>query len=514
MWEAIQSNRRKSWVLVFAMLLVLLALGAAIGGSLGGYFAGPEQNNILGGLFFGIIVSSGLWFILTAISIAQGDNILLQMSGAKEIEKQDHPQLVNVVEEMTIAAQLPARPRIYIINDMGMNAFATGKSPDKSAVAITAGLLAKLNRDQLQGVIAHEIGHVKNEDIKYMTRLSIMLGVIVMLSQIFLRSMFYSGAGRRYGRSSKSEGQGQAIFLVIAIVFSILAPILGQLILLASSRQREYLADASAAVFTRYPEGLASALELLGGHAQLQNASKATAPLYIVSPLKGGNALHGWFSTHPPLEQRVKILRSMAGGVSFAEYQTAWNQAGGKDAGHIPKSALAGGTVPIREASAGPTPKQGARDRMRETGDMLRRMNEFLFLNCVCGMRMKLPPDFKHDHVNCPRCKRTLQVPVAQLAAMQAAGTAMAGGGGSPAAGIPLAQGAIPQATAKRPPKPEPNEEPLVVYRDPENWTSFKCRCGKVKNLGPSFSAPSATCTQCGRTIEVKTRGEGEGEDA
>jgi heat shock protein HtpX len=508
MWEAIQSNRRKSVVLVFAMLLVLLALGAALGGSLGGMMSEASQEGIFGGLFLGMAVASGLWFLLTAISIAQGDSILLRMSGAREIEKEDHPQLVNVVEEMTIAAQLPARPRIYIIDDMGMNAFATGKSPDKSAVAITAGLLARLNRDQLQGVIAHEIAHVKNEDIKYMTRLSIMLGVIVMVSELFLRSVFHAGASRRYGGGSKSKGQGHIVFLLIAIVFAILAPILGQLILLASSRQREYLADASAAIFTRFPEGLASALELLGGHAQLQKVSKATAPLYIVSPLKGGNALHGWFSTHPPIAQRVQILRTMAGGVSFAGYQTAWNQASGKEAGHIPPSALTGEKAQaIREPNTSATSGQDTRGRMRETGDLLRRMNEFLFLSCVCGMRIKLPPEFKHDHVDCPRCKRTLEVPVAQLAALHTASAAMAGQGGQPGLGaLPLAQGGLPTATAKHPPKPEPGEKPLEVYRDPNTWTSFKCRCGKVKNVGPSFSAPQVQCAQCGRNIFVKNR--------
>lgn len=512
MWEAIESNRRKSVVLVFAMLLVLLALGAALGGSLGGVMAEGAYEGIGGGLILGVAVASGLWFLLTAISIAQGDSILLRMSGAREIEKEDHPQLVNVVEEMTIAAQLPARPRIYIIDDMGMNAFATGKNPGKSAVAITAGLLAKLNRDELQGVIAHEIAHIKNEDIKYMTRLSIMLGVIVMISELFLRSVFHAGASRRHGRrGGKGGGQAQILFFIVAIVFAILAPILGQLILMASSRQREYLADASAAIFTRYPEGLASALELLGGHAQLQQVSKATAPLYIVSPLKGGNALRGWFSTHPPIDERVKILRGMAGGVSFGEYQTAWNRTSGKGAGHIPPSALAGETAQgIREPGPKGEARQDARSRMRETGDLLRRMNDYLFLSCLCGMRLKLPPEFKHDHVNCPRCKRSLEVPVAQLAALHTAAGALGGQGDRlPGAGaLPLAREALSSAMPKQPGAAGNQDEPLVAYRDPDTWTSFKCRCGKVKNMGPSFSGDRVSCAQCGRAILVKTRGE------
>jgi heat shock protein HtpX len=413
---------------------------------------------------------------------------------------------VNVVEEMAIAAQLPKRPRIFIIDDMSMNAFATGRSPDNSAVAVTAGLLARLNRDQLQGVVAHEIGHIKNEDIRYMTRLSIMLGAIVLLSQVFLRSVFYGRHTGRYARGGKRDGQAQIVFLIIAIVFAIIAPLLGQIILMASSRRREYLADASAAVFTRYPEGLASALEQLERDPQrMENVSKATAPMFIVNPMKARAAAAGWFSTHPPTAERIRILRGMAGNASFATYQAAWSRVDGKEAAQMPPSALADDRPnPIREASAPAGDKADARHRMRETGDMLRRMNQFLFLACACGMRIKLPPEFKKDHVDCPRCKRQLQVPVAQLAAAAAAGAVMGGQAGG--AGAEAVTGAIPFAAPKASLKPSPDETPLEVVRQGNAWMSFKCRCGAVKHLAPSFNAPRTRCDKCGRTILVKQR--------
>ncbi|MBP8130097.1 MAG: M48 family metallopeptidase [Candidatus Hydrogenedentes bacterium] len=484
MWEQIRSNQRRSVVLVFVMLLLLAALGAGIGGAI----LTPD------GLFFGLIAAAGLWIILTLVTYAQGDRILLSASGAQEIQKEDHPQLFNVVEEMTIASRLPKMPRVYIIHDQAMNAFATGRNPETAAVAITSGLLAQVNRDQLQGVIAHEIGHIKNQDIRYMTVVGIMLGAIVLLSELFLRGMFHSGMSRRYGGGGRRGGnQAQAILLVAAIVLAILAPILGQLVYFACSRRREYLADASAAVFTRYPEGLASALELLAQDTQkLQRVSRATAPMFIVNPLeKGRMAAFSLTSTHPPIEKRVRILRSMAGGAAFADYQEAWKKTEGGRAGRLPPSALAEATpVPVRGPSgeAAPAPKD-ARQRMRETGDILRKVNQFLFLACACGMKVKIPPEFKQNHIGCPRCGKDLQVPVAQLTALATVA----------AAGSQGADAVIPLAKAK-----SPSQEVLEIAREPGQWTSFKCACGAVHQLAPSFQGDSMRCNVCKRTIRVR----------
>lgn len=406
MWEQIRANRVRSVVLLFVMLFLLAALGAAAGGAV----LYPD------GIFFGVMVASGVWLVLWLVARIQGDNILLTMSGATEIQKKDHPQLFNVVEEMTIASRLPKMPRVFIIPDQALNAFATGRTPETSAVAITSGLLSQLSRDQLQGVIAHEIGHVRNRDIQYMTLVGVMLGAIVLLSELFLRGMFHASiGGSRYRGGGKRSGQGQAVLLIIAVVFAILAPILGQMVYFACSRRREYLADASAAVFTRYPEGLASALELLNRDThKMERVSRATAPLFIVNPLqKGRMAAFSLFSTHPPLEQRVRILRGMGGGVSFAKYQQAWQSLAGARSAKMPASALEeSAEQSVREPGAAAAVEPAdPRKQFREVGDVVRRVNQFSFLACTCGLKIKVPPGFTKTQVACPRCGAVIAVP-------------------------------------------------------------------------------------------------------
>ena len=328
MWEQIRSNRLRSAVLVVFMGMLLLLIGYVIGI----YFL----NSAPGGLLIAAVV----WTVMGLIAFFQGDSILLGVSGARKIKKADSPQLYNVVEEMSIASGLPKPPDIYIIDDPAMNAFATGRDPDKAAVAITSGLLEQLNRDELQGVIAHEIGHVKNRDVLLMTISAVMLGAIVIISWYATRVMFWGG-GRRERRSSGGDGGGgaQAILMILGIVLLILAPIFAQLIYLAISRKREYLADASSALYTRYPEGLASALEKLGNsNTQVKAANQATAPMYTINPFAKKRAVNDWMSTHPPIAERVRILRSM-GGNSYVDYEKAYAQLH-RGHGIVPKSAL------------------------------------------------------------------------------------------------------------------------------------------------------------------------------
>ena len=326
MWEQIRSNRLRSVVLIAFMGLLLLAIGYVIGI----YFLG----NALGGLFIAVIV----WAILSLTAFFQGDSILLGVSGARKLEKADDPRLFDVVEEMSIAAGLPKVPGIYIINDPSLNAFATGRDPKKAVVAITSGLREKLDRDELQGVMGHEIGHIKNGDVLFMAIASVMLGAIVMLSWYASRVMFWGG-GRRSNRDNDSGGGAQAIIMILGIVLLILAPIFAQLIYLATSRKREYLADASAALYTRYPEGLASALEKLADSSTpVKAANQATAPMYIVNPFAKKRAVNDWMSTHPPIAERVRILRAM-GGNSLADYEKAYEQSH-KGQSMVPQSAL------------------------------------------------------------------------------------------------------------------------------------------------------------------------------
>ena len=406
MWELIRANKRNSIILLALMALCLMLLGYVIGMA----FFGQQ-----GGLM-GLIIAIGVWLILTLISYSSGDQILLMASKAKPITHDVHPQLFNIVEEMKIAAALPAMPKVYIINDPAPNAFATGRSPKSASVAVTAGLLGRLNRDELQGVIAHEISHILHRDILFITLAGIMLGSIILISQIFLRGMFYRSMGsrRRYSGGSGGGGQAQLIMLVVAIVCAILAPIMAYLLYFALSRRREYLADAGAARLTRYPEGLASALAKISNDKspQIASVNKVTAPMYIVNPFKKKKAmkLSDLSSTHPPISERIKILRKMSGGASAKEYSRAYAEThGGKTI--VPASSLRQEDVALRGASTEAVKEKSVEKQMHQVGDIIRMVNGFIFLTCVCGLKLKVPPNFKSDKVKCPRCKKTLELP-------------------------------------------------------------------------------------------------------
>jgi len=426
MWELIRANKRNSIILMVLMAVVLLLLGYIIGSIFdpAGGFLGlaiaprhhiqPQQvikTNHAG--LWGMAFAATLWFILMLVSFLSGDQILLNASKAQRITHDVHPQLFNIVEEMKIAAGLPAMPKVYIIADPAPNAFATGRSPQTASVAVTAGLLGRLNRDELQGVIAHEMSHILHRDILYVTLAGIMLGSIVIISQVFLRGMFYSSMGsrRRYSGGGKGGGQAQLIILLIAIIAAILAPIMAYLLYFALSRRREYLADAGAARLTRYPEGLASALEKIAGDKspQLTAANKVTAPMYIVNPFKKakGMKLSDLTSTHPPISERVKILRNMSGGASFKDYSDSYS----KITHHktiVPPAALTKEDIALREAGAEAKKELRRETQFRQVGDIMRKVNAFIFLTCVCGLKLKIPPNYKSDKVKCPRCKRIL----------------------------------------------------------------------------------------------------------
>jgi heat shock protein HtpX len=301
--ERIAVNRRNSLLLIAAFLAFVAVFGYVIGWA----WIGDPAGALFGlGLAFVIGVISGL------ATYYGGASLVLATSRAREITH-DAPVLFNVVEEMTIAAGLPM-PKVYIIEDSAPNAFATGRDPDHASVAVTSGLLEKLNRDELQGVIAHEMSHVGNFDIRYAMLVGVLVGTTVLISDFFLRGLWFGGGGR--GRGGGGGGYAQLIMLAIAIVLAILAPLFARLLQLSISRQREYLADASAVRLTRNPKGLADALQKISGDREvLEAANRATAHLYIVNPVKRfEKRAKGLFSTHPPIEERIQILRSMETG--------------------------------------------------------------------------------------------------------------------------------------------------------------------------------------------------------
>ncbi|MBU0533177.1 MAG: M48 family metallopeptidase [Candidatus Omnitrophica bacterium] len=476
MWELIRANKRKSIILFFCMGICLLLLGYLIGAA---FY--PKSGGIIG-----ISVAAGLWFIMSLVSYFSGDSIILTMSGAREVTPEIHPQLFNIVEEMKIAANLPAMPRVYIIDDPAPNAFATGTKPNKCAIAVTAGLLSRLNRDELQGVVAHELSHIINRDVLFVTFAGVLLGSIVLISQVFLRSMWYSsGSSKRYRSSGKSGGQAQLIIWAVAIVFAILAPIFAQLLYFALSRKREYLADASGARLTRYPEGLASALEKISRtHLNLASANKATAPMYIINPIKklGAIGLSDMTSTHPPTSERIRILRSISQGVNYSNYQKAFSAIKGGISPIIPASGIKDSKViPIRKASVEPNQEHNKKKDAREIGDLIRAVNKFAFLVCACGLKIKIPPDFNKPRINCPRCRRDIEVPLGELAAIAAVGAV------------------IPEDTKQK----QANLEPLTYKRKGAGWESVTCSCGRLRQISPKFLGSRIICNDCGRKINI-----------
>jgi heat shock protein HtpX len=300
--DQIAHNKRATFLLVFLFILFVILLGFVFGCAISGY---PE------GGYFGIIVAFVLALIFSTIAFWGGKDIIMGVSGARKVDKRFNPQLYNIVEEMAIAGGLPM-PQIYVIDDSAPNAFATGRDPGNSAVAVTTGLLDKLNREELTGVIGHEMSHVRNYDIRYMLLIGILVGVIALMCDFMLRYFWWGRSGR--GRSRGRGGSIGLIILLLALVFAILAPIFALILQFAVSRKREYLADASSVQFTRNPEGLARALEKIANDREpLEAANRATQHLYIVNPLKGQRQYEqsSVFDTHPPIRERVRRLRSM-----------------------------------------------------------------------------------------------------------------------------------------------------------------------------------------------------------
>lgn len=302
MYSQIASNKRRSLLLVLGFVVFVTGLAYLLTAA----FDRP-------GFFVPVAIFA---VVYAAFSYFGSAKIALAMSGAKPIAKDDAPELYRIVENLAITAGLPM-PKVYIINDPSPNAFATGRDPQHAVVAVTSGILEILEKDELEGVIAHEMSHVGNFDIRFMAIVVALVAIVSLISDMFLRLSFWGS----FGEDDDNNGGGNPLLFALGIVGALLAPLVASLTQLAISRRREYLADASGALLTRYPEGLARALAKIGSDPRgLQRANSATAPLYISNPLKGrgkgvGQGLARLFSTHPPIEERIKRLREMEGNV-------------------------------------------------------------------------------------------------------------------------------------------------------------------------------------------------------
>ena len=308
-YREIARNRRNSWLLLAIVAVLFAVLGAAVGYAMDVGWVGA-------------IVALGAAIALSLGSYFAGDRLVLGVSGAKEVDRANPPdeyrQLINVVEEMRLAGGLPP-PKVYVIGDTAPNAFATGRDPKHASVAATTGLLAKLNREELQGVIGHELSHVGNYDIRFALLVGVLVGGIALLSDFFLRFTFWGGGRRRDSDRSGGGGWITLVIFVIAIVLAILAPIVSRMVQLAVSRRRESLADVSAVELTRNPVGLASALRRIADDPEvLEVANRATQHLYIVNPIKSFEArAKSMWDTHPPIAERIRTLHGIAGQIGM-----------------------------------------------------------------------------------------------------------------------------------------------------------------------------------------------------
>jgi len=296
MYSQIDSNKRKTWLLMTVFFIVIIILGWVFG----------EAYDIgYGGLLIAVVLA----ILMNLFSYYNGDKVALSISGAQKIQKEDNPYVYRMVENLCITAGL-AMPKVHIINDPNINAFATGRNPEHASIAVTTGAIEKLENEELEGVIAHELSHIKNYDIRVMMIVIICVGIVTLLADFFIRAQFIFGGKR----DNKNGGQLGAILMIVGLVLAILSPVFSTLIQLAVSRKREYLADASGVLLTRYPEGLAKALEKINKYNQpMKRANHATAHLYIANPFSGvGKKISGLMSTHPPLEDRIAKLRQMS----------------------------------------------------------------------------------------------------------------------------------------------------------------------------------------------------------
>lgn len=293
MYSQITANKRKTWFLISLFTIIILLLGWAFGAWYG-------DANL--GIILAVIVAT----IMTLFGYYQGDSVALSVSGAKEVQKKDAPELYRLVENLAIASGIPT-PKVYIITDPSPNAFATGRDPSHASVAVTTGLLSIMEKTELEGVLAHELSHIKNYDIRVMTIVVVLVGIIILLSDILLRSTFF--------RDRDSDNKASGVLLIIGLVLALLSPLFAELIKLAVSRSREYLADASGALLTRYPDGLARALEKIAQVDQpLKKANHATAHLFLANPFDPHvtKKFELMFSTHPPIMDRIKRLREIS----------------------------------------------------------------------------------------------------------------------------------------------------------------------------------------------------------
>jgi heat shock protein HtpX len=495
MWELIRSNKRKCIVAAILLLIILLILIYATGFIIYIFyiFAYSTFNVNIGIDTFHsqysiicLIVALLTWLIWTIIVSLYADDIILKVSKVVPAPKEFFPRLYNIVEEMKIAAGLSRMPNIYLMVDSAPNAFATGVRDNKMSIVVTTGLLEIMNRDELQGVIAHEMSHIYNKDSRFMVFVSTLVGSIFIVTDILIRyylAQDSSSDNRRY--SSEDEDGGDAIIgLVITLViipsflFVISSRIIAYFSYFYMPKKREYLADAMAVQLTRYPEGLASALEKTSKTVEnLVRVSPITAPIFFVNPIKRKNEkLSDISRTHPPISKRIEILRKMGGYADYKTYDLAHRQVTNKKK-IIPVSTLGKSKkIPVIKPSV--TEGLFTEGAKKYIYKYLYAFSEHKFITCSCGLKVIVPPDSKSITI-CPKCGNLLETSKAVMTTFV-------------------------EKTQNKEVINTQQMEPLVYKRKSKGWETIECVCGHFLTLSPVFLGNNISCTSCGRIIKIE----------
>ena len=462
MWELIRINKRKSLFVLILMFILLVSLSGAVGA---GFYTADWVTGMLWGAFIGVI----LWAVQSAVAYFAGDDIVLHFNMAVVVTPESYPQLYNIVEEMKIAAGLAVMPEIYIIESPGLNAFATGIRSEKTAICVTRGLVENLNRDEIQGVIAHEMSHILNRDVLFMTFAGVMLGTITMLSNVMLRGTVLANSENRRSRKKGGFSGGHPAVILVILIFAVVAPILARIFYFTISKKREYLADASAARLTRYPIGLASALEKIAKRSSVDFVSKITAPMFIVNPHFTGGDEDSLFSasTHPPIYKRIAILTQLqhGGKVSLENYQKLYEK-------ELASSGLFSKTTLESDKSEAVRAESTEKftESRTDVADVILANTGFKIVTCECGLKIKLPPSDMRMKVVCPRCRKEVSLSGRDAAAAENDG-----------------------------------DELVFKRKNKNSWESFPCRCGNFTfQLSPLFRGSYVVCKRCKTKVRIE----------
>ena len=462
MWELIRINKRKSLFVLILMFILLVSLSGAVGA---GFYTADWVTGMLWGAFIGVI----LWAVQSAVAYFAGDDIVLHFNMAVVVTPESYPQLYNIVEEMKIAAGLAVTPEIYIIESPGLNAFATGIRSEKTAICVTRGLVENLNRDEIQGVIAHEMSHILNRDVLFMTFAGVMLGTITMLSNVMLRGTVLANSENRRSRKKGGFSGGHPAVILVILIFAVVAPILARIFYFTISKKREYLADASAARLTRYPIGLASALEKIAKRSSVDFVSKITAPMFIVNPHFTGGDEDSLFSasTHPPIYKRIAILTQLqhGGKVSLENYQKHYEK-------ELASSGLFSKTTLESDKSEAVRAESTEKftESRTDVADVILANTGFKIVTCECGLKIKLPPSDMRMKVVCPRCRKEVSLSGRDAAAAENDG-----------------------------------DELVFKRKNKNSWESFPCRCGNFTfQLSPLFRGSYVVCKRCKTKVRIE----------